>query len=223
MIRAARTWIAAALFALIPAAASLEEPAAILSLQLGQSAADATNPAGLKTAFGDDLAKDMTGLILIEGLMPHYQIALTGDRTLVVWFNDSLPNRPIYRITLLEPFDADDVEQTQQAQSDFGPADVTFDAPADSPLKTFLARFDPTLRPKDKDHVALVVARAQAEHQVPPTSRELLNEPNGWISILGSSFRGRIFAIYGEPGDAVIATELLDGGAAIAMLTRPLQ
>lgn len=216
MIPGARLWIAAALMALTPAAHAAEQQA-ILGLALDQSAPDPADPGGLKAAFGEDVAANMTGLMMVEGSTPHYQIELKGERKLIIWFDDDQPDRPIYRITLLEPLDSE-----EDARRNFGTPDFKREGFGSSPLETLLAKFDPTLDTADRA-TAEMYSYAQAKRSTPPTPTELLSDPGGWTQILGNSFRGQLLAIYDEPEAAAVATELVDTGVAIAVLTRPPQ
>ena len=156
MIRAARTWIAAVLLALAPAVAHAAEPQTILGLTLDQSAPDPADPGGLKAAFGAEIAATIIGLMMVEQPTPQYQIELTGKRKLFIWFNDAEPDRPIYRITLMEPAHSGDM---QKRRTEFGPSDLPREGFADSNLKTLLVKFDPALDAADRAAVARAYSR----------------------------------------------------------------
>jgi hypothetical protein len=191
--------------ALAAAPALAEGPAdqQILGLSLGQRAADPNDMGGLQAAFGAVVAKDIEALALVEGPAPNYQIELSENRRLKLWFDPAANGRPIYCIELSQGYDPPPVppDQYDRIIQDLGGWDFEIGGPTGAPLGVLLIKIDPSLSTERKaaikHHIDEVVANRPKELG---SRDDPFIEPGGnlqsWMDILGENFRGKTVSIY---------------------------
>lgn len=176
----------------------------ILGFALGQRAPELTNAHNLQDLLGQDIARDMTGLMVVEQPNPRYQIELKDSRRLTLWFDASKKERPIYWIELVQSYDPPPVPPDAYDRIDKdlgGPADFEIGGPTGAPLGVLLIKIDPTLPPEQvtaiKQHINTVVANRPKE---PGSQEDPFIEPGGtlqsWLEILGDTFRGKLVGVY---------------------------
>ena len=216
--------IAAMIVALgTPALAQTPAGQEILGFRLGQSAPVLREIQGFQTLFGPEIARDMTGLMMVERPNPRYQIALKDSRRLTLWFDASKKERPIYWIELAQSYDPPPVPPDAYDRIDQdlgGPADFEIGGPTGAPLGVLLIKIDPTLPPEQitaiKQHINAVVANRPKE---PGSQEDPFIEPGGtlqsWLEVLGDSFRGKLVGVYAMSAriDGTV-TVLIDTAAA---------
>jgi hypothetical protein len=174
----------------------------ILGFKLGQAAPEFTDVTNLPDVLGEDIARDMTGFMMVEQPNPRYQIALKDNRRLTLWFDASKKERPIYWIELTQGYDPPPVpaDQYDRILGELGQPDYNIAGRQGAPLGALLIKIDPSLSPErtaaTKQHVDAVIANRPE----PSSQDDLFIEPGttlqSWLEILGDSFRGKLVGIY---------------------------
>jgi len=174
----------------------------ILGFKLGQAAPEFTDVTNLPDVLGEDIARDMTGFMMVEQPNPRYQIALKDNRRLTLWFDASKKERPIYWIELTQGYDPPPVpaDQYDRILGELGQPDYNIAGRQGAPLGALLIKTDPSLSPErtaaTKQHVDAVIANRPE----PSSQDDLFIEPGttlqSWLEILGDSFRGKLVGIY---------------------------
>jgi hypothetical protein len=174
----------------------------ILGFKLGQAAPEFTDVTNLPDVLGEDIARDMTGFMMVEQPNPRYQIALKDNRRLTLWFDASKKERPIYWIELTQGYDPPPVpaDQYDRILGELGQPDYTIAGRQGAPLGALLIKIDPSLSPErtaaTKQHVDAVIANRPE----PSSQDDLFIEPGttlqSWLEILGDNFRGKLVGIY---------------------------
>jgi hypothetical protein len=174
----------------------------ILGFKLGQAAPEFTDVTNLPDVLGEDIARDMTGFMMVEQPNPRYQIALKDNRRLTLWFDASKKERPIYWIELTQGYDPPPVpaDQYDRILGELGQPDYNIAGRQGAPLGALLIKIDPSLSPErtaaTKQHVDAVIANRPE----PSSQDDLFIEPGttlqSWLEILGDNFRGKLVGIY---------------------------
>lgn len=174
----------------------------ILGFKLGQAAPEFTDVTNLPDVLGEDIARDMTGFMMVEQPNPRYQIALKDNRRLTLWFDASKKERPIYWIELTQGYDPPPVpaDQYDRILGELGQPDYNIAGRQGAPLGALLIKTDPSLSPErtaaTKQHVDAVIANRPE----PSSQDDLFIEPGttlqSWLEILGDNFRGKLVGIY---------------------------
>jgi hypothetical protein len=174
----------------------------ILGFRLGQSAPMPTQMSDIQGLFGPDIARDMTGLMLVEQPNPRYQIALKDSRRLTLWFDASKQERPIYWIQLSQGYDPPPVppDQYDRIVRGLDGPDYKIAGRQGASLGALLIKIDSSLSPDrtaaTKQHIDAVIANRPE----PSSPDDLFIEPGGtlqsWLEILGDDFRGKLVGIY---------------------------
>jgi hypothetical protein len=173
-----------------------------LGFKLGQAAPEFTDVTNLPDVLGEDIARDMTGFMMVEQPNPRYQIALKDNRRLTLWFDASKKERPIYWIELTQGYDPPPVpaDQYDRILGELGQPDYNIAGRQGAPLGALLIKIDPSLSPErtaaTKQHVDAVIANRPE----PSSQDDLFIEPGttlqSWLEILGDNFRGKLVGIY---------------------------
>jgi len=193
----------------------------ILGFKLGQAAPEFTDVTNLPDVLGEDIARDMTGFMMVEQPNPRYQIALKDNRRLTLWFDASKKERPIYWIELTQGYDPPPVpaDQYDRILGELGQPDYNIAGRQGAPLGALLIKIDPSLSPErtaaTKQHVDAVIANRPE----PSSQDDLFIEPGttlqSWLEILGDNFRGKLVGIYTISNSIdSTATVLIDTAAA---------
>jgi hypothetical protein len=210
--------IAAMIVALgAPALAQTSADQEILGFRLGQSAPVLAEVHDVQSLFGPDIARDMTGLMMVEQPNPRYQIALKDGRQLTLWFDAAKQERPIYWIQLIQSYDPPPVppDQYDRIVREFGNPDYKIDGRQGAPLAVLLIKIDPSLSDQRKlaikQHVDAVIANRPDPSSPDDPFTELTRNIGDRFRILGDAFRGRIVAIHAHANviDGT-GTELID-------------
>jgi len=189
----------------ISAPALAETPAdqEILGFRLGQSAPELAEARNLQDLLGKEIAREMTGLMVVEQPNPRYQIELKDSRRLTLWFDASREERPIYWIEMVQSYDPPPVPTDayeRMTQDLGGPPDFKIGGPTGAPLGVLLIKINPTLPSEQitaiKQHISAVVAKRPKELGA---QDDPFIEPGGtlqsWLDILGDNFRGKLVSI----------------------------
>lgn len=174
----------------------------ILGFRLGQSAPELADAHNLQDVLGAEIARDMTGVMVVEQPNPRYQIALKDSRWLTLWFDASKKERPIYWIELDQGYDPPQVppDQYDRILEELGQPDYEIPGRQGAPLGILLVKIDPALSPERKaatrKHIDAVIAN-RPDRSSPD---DLFIEPGttlqSWLDILGERFRGKLVTIY---------------------------
>jgi hypothetical protein len=189
----------------------------ILGFRLGQSAPALGEVHDVQSLFGPDIARDMTGLMMVEQPNPRYQIALKDSRQLTLWFDAAKQERPIYWIQLSQSYDPPPVppDQYDRIVRDLGNPDYEIDGRQGAPLGALLIKIDPSLSDQRKlaikQHIDAVIANRPDPSSPDDPFIELSRDIGDRFEILGDAFRGKIVAIYTQANviDGT-GTELID-------------
>ena len=100
--------------------------------------------------LGKEVARDMTGLMVVERPNPRYQVALKDSRRLTLWFDASKKERPIYWIELTQGYDPPPVpaDQYDRILGELGQPDYNIAGRQGAPLGALLIKIDPSLSPE---------------------------------------------------------------------------
>jgi hypothetical protein len=182
----------------LAASAGAGEPQSILGLTLGSRAPDQSDAAGLKAAFGEEVASSMTGLLMTDQPESHYQIELRDDRRLSIWFDADTPGRPVYWISLV--VNGGPAEGYKAIEQELGSIDYKIAGPTGAPLSVALVQIDPTLpverQAAIRNHIDTIVATRPKPGSQDDPFIELPTTVAGWTAILGNQFRGKVVCIY---------------------------
>jgi hypothetical protein len=174
----------------------------ILGFRLGQSAPELSEARNLQDLLGAEIARDMTGLMVVEQPNPRYQIALKYSRRLTLWFDASKKERPIYWIELRQSYDPPPVppDQYDRILDDLGQPDYDIAGRQGTPLGSLLIKIDPSLSQERSAATRRHIDTVIANRPDPSSSDDLFIEPGGtlksWLEILGKDFRGKLVGIY---------------------------
>ena len=185
-----------------PALAEAPPDQDILGFRLGQAAPALAEVRDLQSLLGPEIARDTTGIMVVEQPNPRYQIELKDGRLLTLWFDAAKAARPIYWIELRQSYDPPPVPPNQydRVLDDLGQPDYDIAGRQGAPLGSLLIKIDPSL-PQERmaatrRHIDAVVANRPE----PSSSDDLFTEPgatlNSWLEILGDNFRGKLVSIY---------------------------
>ena len=185
-----------------PAFAETPTAQEILGFRLGQSAPEPAGAPNLQSLLGPEIARDMTGLMMVEQPNPRYQIELKDSRLLTLWFDAAKAARPIYWIELRQSYDPPPVppDQYDRILDDLGRPDYDIAGRQGAPLGSLLIKIDPSLSQErsavTRRHIDTVIANRPE----PSSSADLFIEPGrtlkSWLEILGGNFRGKLVGIY---------------------------
>lgn len=198
-----RALAALAMVSALVAPALAETPARqeILGFTLGQRAPALMEASNLQDLLGPEIARDMTGLMVVEQPKPRYQIALKNGRQLTLWFDAAKEERPIYWIQLRQSYDPPAPgDEFDTIASELGQPDYDIAGRQGAPLGALLIKIDPSLSQErtaaTKQHIDAVIANRPE----PSSSDDLFIEPGAtlqsWLDILGENFRGKLVGIY---------------------------
>jgi hypothetical protein len=217
---------ALAVFAMVsaliaPALAETSPHQEILGFALGQPAPELAPPGNPQEPLGKEVARDMTGLMVVERPNPRYQVALKDGRRLTLWFDASKKERPIYWIELTQGYDPPPVpaDQYDRILGELGQPDYNIAGRQGAPLGALLIKIDPSLSPErtaaTRQHIDAVIANRPE----PSSQDDLFIEPGttlqSWLEILGDNFRGKLVGIYTISNSIdSTATVLIDTAAA---------
>lgn len=185
-----------------PALAESTAPQEILGFRLGQPAPKVADARNLQELLGPEIARDMTGLMLVEQPNSRYQIALKDSRRLTLWFDAAKAERPIYWIELSQGYDPPPAppDWYDRVLEEVGQPDYQIRRRQGAPLGALLIKIDPTLSRErtaaTKRHIDAVIANRPD----PSSPDDLFIEPGAtlqsWVEILGENFRGKLVSIF---------------------------
>jgi hypothetical protein len=188
----------------ISAPALAETPAhqEILGFRLGQPAPELAEARNLQDLLGKEIAREMTGLMVVEQPNPRYQIELKDSRRLTLWFDASREGRPIYWIELSQSYDPPPVppDQYDRILDELGQPDYKIPGQQGAPLGALLIKIDPTLSQERTAAIKRHIDAVIANRPEPSSQDDLFIEPGAslqsWLDILGENFRGKLVSIY---------------------------
>ena len=183
-----------------PALAETPKRQEILGFTLGQRAPELTEASNLQDLLGPEIARDMTGLMIVEQPKPRYQVELKNSRWLTLWFDASKEERPVYWIELSQAYDPPPVppDQYDRIIQDLGEPDYKIPGRQGAPLGVLLIKIDPTLSQERKAATKKHIDAVIANRPEPSSSDDLFIEPGtlqSWLDILGDNFRGKLVII----------------------------
>jgi hypothetical protein len=210
-----------------PALAEAPKRQEILGFTLGQRAPEFTEVGNLQNLLGQEIARDMTGLMMVEQPNPRYQIALKNGRRLTLWFDASKEERPIYWIQLRESYEAPiPIDEFDGMASELDRPDYRVEGATGVGL--LLIKIDPSVSNDRKDRIKRYidgVIATRVEPTVPDDPLiELQDDFGNRLEILGDAFRGQIVAIQFRSNVIIRSdSELIDSSLAPDDLRKPLQ
>jgi hypothetical protein len=176
----------------------------ILGLSLGQSAADPSDPDSLRSAMDPAATKDVKSIAYEGEPYPHFDLELTGDRTLRVWFDEAEKDRPIFWVDLGQSYDpTPGPEYAEIVQSLGRPLDYEIAGPMGAPLDVLLIKIDPSIPTERKAAIKQHIDEIVANRPTKPGSQEdpfvempYSGDIERYLEIFGDAFRGKFVTIY---------------------------